>query len=376
MQNIDELIERVQSTHQRYLEEKEKFAEGIKKSEEQVASLTAELESTRKDLISTKGNLARVQDESDNYKSNIGARDEEVNSLRKDITVVTSLLDEEKEKYNTAITELASLKDSIAEADSNYQRLSDFTESLKGQLHDSETATAGMENKYVDAINQYKKLEEELASIKSECDKSKESLELSNSNYKLLEDRYNAQQEEVEHISELKETLASKDDIIKQLNKQVEELQHMVSSYEDAKNKGHSLEVRAPKTTALQDFIESTIPIPKDSAAAEVSVATEISKDTLPYRFGRTSSYVMSNVKRLVEALFDDVVVNNRGEYPLNNPLKVIERIGMDTNTYEVTMKRLQAMTYDRKPLVIYKENMYYATIDSKTMLDYIMEQQ
>ena len=131
------------------------------------------------------------------------------------------------------------------------------------------------------------------------------------------------------------------------------------------------------KRTSLEDFIDSTIPVPEDSAAAnlrQVKRVSEITENTIPYNFGRTSKEIMNKVLLLIDELFEGVSLNNNNEYPLNNPQIVCEKVDMDKVTLSTVLNRLTSMTYNNKPLLVYKGNLYYATIDKDTIKNYISE--
>ena len=256
MFNLDDLITRVENTHKKYLEEKNRFRLEVSKKENQIQELVKENES---------------------------------------LLILVQQLREEKLK-----------------TESNIER------------NKKENAEA-VEN-----------LTNSVISLKKELSFSKEELEKS--------------------LSE-----------IKRLEKQqaLEKLKHEKLKKENAKN------------AALDSFIESALPVPSDSVASKIETRklSGITSSTKPYKFGRTTEEIMTQVLKFVDLLYFNSKQTEQGQFILNNPEACYEQAGMEETTFKVTLDRLLSMTYKNgSQMLIFKNNRYYSSIPVENFKDYISE--
>lgn len=369
--DIDGLIERVQSTHAKYLQEKERFKKGIEDAQDKVVAAQKLSEDTAAELDAVKQQLKSAQDEIeiksaeidkmtskekvDEIMSNDAALYRELKNKYEDLKESCDVLKDEKD----------SLEKTIESLNKNAENFNKYTEGLKGELKDANTANAGLQNK-IDAIEEQKAdLEVAFAELKEKHNKCVET-EAGLNNISKENDS-------------LKKAILDKDSLISILQNKNEELKQQIEKLSRDLSNLHteSLEKSNKTTSSLQSFIDSTLPVPQESAAATLNVrpvkkSSEISEGTVPYKFGRTSPAIMDKVVQLVLGLFKDSVKNNLDQYPLQDPMSVAVTVGMDENTCDVTIKRLQAMTFIDRPLIVYKENKYFANIDSETLINYI----
>jgi len=396
--NIDNLIERVELTHKKYLEEKTRFkteTELVNKERDELKKSLEELQSSYNDANSKSETLNddfnKLKDEYDSLK--------EVLSNKENII---SELNSSAQKYETDITslknEIIKLKDSLKAKEEELTN-TPSKDSIKEILNNDSAVYKELLNKYEDlqvtSENNIASLKDDLLSKSEEYDELLSSvnaekekyLNLKEKTYKtikhLVEDVIEKQEIELAKLEaeklELNNKIKLQEVSITGLTKDNVELKkdlNILKEKLDATKK-EEVAVKEVKRTSLDDFIDSTIPVPEDSAAANlrpVKRVSEITENTIPYNFGRTSKEIMDKVLLLIDELFNNVTLNNNNEYPLNNPLLSADRINMDRVTLNTVMSRLTAMTYNNVPLLVYKGNMYYATIDKDIIKNYISE--
>lgn len=304
--DIDSLITRVESTHKKYIEEKERFKN--------------ETESLSNDKKTLEESLSKVRDDF----NNLSISNEDLNR-----------------KYNVLESKYKTIEDTLAQKESI---ISDFDRKSKEQ----ENIILG--------------LNDSISSLKVDIE-SKDS-EIKNLNLDKEELLKKAASQD-SSIAKLNTENANLTREIVALKAQIKKLQEEKAITKDVKR------------TSLEDFIDSTIPVPEDSAAANlrpVKRVSEITENTIPYNFGRTSKEIMNKVLLLIDELFEGISLNNNNEYPLNNPQIVCDKVDMDKVTLSTVLNRLTSMTYNNKPLLVYKGNLYYATIDKDTIKNYISE--
>ncbi len=434
--DLDTLIERVQSTHSKYLEEREKFKSELnavnldkeKISKElinanaEVESLLKELKVVQEDLESTKQELS----EKTSLMETMTSKEEVDKILVNDANIYKEL----QNKYETAkekhTTEVEQLNKTIEELTKNADNFEIYSKSLKDEIQEKTTALANLENKFNDLETQKNDLNTAFLELKEKHNKTVENdantdvkvnelnttlenkskeaeenlqkyLDLKEKTYKtikhLVEDVIERQEGE---IASLKETLANtvskeslqeaqnniatlnnkvntltqdnitKDNRIVDLTQQISQLTEEIKNLTPVR-KTHS---------HLQDYIDSTIPIPEGTAAAEVMATrpTKVKEENLRITpLGKVSEDVINNTIRMLDGLYEGKYVNTDGNYPLNNALQVAENIGLPISTGNIIMERLCSMIKNGKPVMFYEGNIYYATIDKEDLKNYIL---
>ena len=434
--DLDTLIERVQSTHSKYLEEREKFKSELnavnldkeKISNElinantEIESLTKELKVVQEDLESTKQELS----EKASLMETMTSKEEVDKILVNDANIYKEL----QNKYETAkekhTTEVEQLNKTIEELTKNADNFEIYSKSLKDEIQEKTTALANLENKFNDLETQKNDLNTAFLELKEKHNKTVENdantdvkvtelnttlenkskeaeenlqkyLDLKDKTYKtikhLVEDVIERQEGE---IASLKETLANtvskeslqeaqnniatlnnkvntltqdnitKDNRIVDLTQQISQLTEEIKNLTPVR-KTHS---------HLQDYIDSTIPVPEGTAAAEVMATrpTKVKEENLRITpLGKVSEDVINNTIRMLDGLYEGKYVNTDGNYPLNNALQVAENIGLPISTGNIIMERLCSMIKNGKPVMFYEGNIYYATIDKEDLKNYIL---
>ena len=434
--DLDTLIERVQSTHSKYLEEREKFKSELnavnldkeKISNElinantEIESLTKELKVVQEDLESTKQELS----EKASLMETMTSKEEVDKILVNDANIYKEL----QNKYETAkekhTTEVEQLNKTIEELTKNADNFEIYSKSLKDEIQEKTTALANLENKFNDLETQKNDLNTAFLELKEKHNKTVENdantdvkvtelnttlenkskeaeenlqkyLDLKEKTYKtikhLVEDVIERQEGE---IASLKETLANtvskeslqeaqnniatlnnkvntltqdnitKDNRIVDLTQQISQLTEEIKNLTPVR-KTHS---------HLQDYIDSTIPVPEGTAAAEVMATrpTKVKEENLRITpLGKVSEDVINNTIRMLDGLYEGKYVNTDGNYPLNNALQVAENIGLPISTGNIIMERLCSMIKNGKPVMFYEGNIYYATIDKEDLKNYIL---
>lgn len=396
--DIDSLITRVESNHKKYIEEKERFKN--------------ETESLSNDKKTLEESLSKVRDDF----NNLSISNEDLNKKYNEL----------ESKYKTIEDTLAQKESIISDFDKKSKEqeniileLNDSISNLKADLESKEKELAKASSKdsikeilnndsavYKELLNKYEDLQKNtddiIASLKDELLGKSEELTEINSKLDTEKNKYLDLKEKTYHTIKhpVEDVIEKQESEIKSLNTDKEELLKKVASQDgslaklNTENANLTREIVAlkaqikklqeekaitkeAKRTSLEDFIDSTIPVPEDSAAANlrpVKRVSEITENTIPYNFGRTSKEIMNKVLLLVDELFNGVNLNNNNEYPLNNPQISCEKIGMDKVTLSTVLNRLTSMTYNNTPLLVYKSNLYYATIDKETIKNYISE--
>ena len=396
--NIDNLIERVELTHKKYLEEKTRFkteTELVNKERDELKKSFEELQSSYNDANSKNealnDDLNKLKDEYDSLKEVLSDKENIISDLNSSV-----------QKYETDITslknEIIELKDSLKAKEEELTN-TPSKDSIKEILNNDSAVYKELLNKYEDlqvtSENNIASLKDDLLSKSEEYDELLNSVNAEKEKYLSLKEKtYKTIKHLVEDVIEKQEIALAKLEAEKlELNNKIKlqevsitgltkdnvELKRELDILKEKLDatKKEEVAVKEVKRTSLDDFIDSTIPVPKDTAAANlrpIKRVSEITENTIPYNFGRTSKEIMDKVLLLIDELFNNVTLNNNNEYPLNNPLLSADRINMDRVTLNTVMSRLTAMTYNNVPLLVYKGNMYYATIDKDIIKNYISE--
>lgn len=396
--NIDNLIERVELTHKKYIEEKTRFKN--------------ETES----LANDKKNLKESLDNLQNSFNNLSDANEDLNKKYNDLELSYKSVEETLSQKETLILDFnrksQEQEDIITNLNETISKLKEDLESKENELANTPSKDSVKEilnndsAVYKELLNKYEDLQKTtddiIASLKDDLFSKSE--ELSDINNKLLaeKNRYLDLKEKTyytikhlvenvieKHEAEINKLNTDKDELLKKIVSQDNSIAKLTAENADLSREIVTLKAqikklhedkavsKEAKRTSLDDFIDTTIPVPEDSAAANlrpVKRVSEITENTIPYNFGRTSKEIMDKVLLLIDELFNNVTLNNNNEYPLNNPLLSADRINMDRVTLNTVMSRLTAMTYNNVPLLVYKGNMYYATIDKDIIKNYISE--
>jgi chromosome segregation ATPase len=396
--DIDSLIERVESTHKKYIEEKTRFKN--------------ETESLTNDKKSLKESLDNLQ----NSFNNLSNANEDLNKKYNDLELSYKSIEETLSQKETLILDF---NKKSQEQEDVILNLNETISKLKENLESKEKELANTSSKdsvkeilnndsavYKELLNKYEDLQKNtddiIASLKDDLfNKSEELSEINNklsaekNKYldlkektyhtikHLVEDVIEKHEAEINKLNtdkdELLKKIASQDSSIAKLNAENADLTREIVTLKAQIKKLHEdrAATKEVKRTSLEDFIDSTIPVPEDSAAANlrpVKKVSEITENTIPYNFGRTSKEIMNKVLLLIDKLFEGVNLNNNNEYPLNNPQIVCDEVNMDKVTLSTVLNRLTSMAYNNRPLLVYKGNLYYATIDKDTIKNYISE--
>lgn len=396
--DIDSLIERVESTHKKYIEEKTKF-----KNE------TASLTNDKKALKESFDNLQ-------NSFNNLSDNNKDLNKKYNDLVLSYKGLEETLSQKDALILdfnkESQEREDIILNLNETISKLKEDLESKEKELANTSSKDSVKEilnndsAVYKELLNKYEDLQKTtdaiIASLKDELFSKSEELADINDRISAEKNKYLDLKEKTYHtIKHLVEDIIEKHEVeITKLNADKDGLLKKVASQDssiaklNAENVDLTREIvtlkaqikklqedkiatKEVKRTSLEDFIDSTIPVPEESAAANlrpVKRVSEITENTIPYNFGRTSKEIMNKVLLLVDELFEGVSLNNNNEYPLNNPQIICEKVDMDKVTLSTVLNRLTSMAYNNKPLLVYKGNLYYATIDKDTIKNYISE--
>lgn len=385
--NLDELIDRVESTHKRYLEEKSKFSsekENLLSQNEKlnndISNLNNKINSLSNDNLSLSNEKNDLIKNIDNLKLEIENKNTNLKSLELDKENSINKINELSNKVNSLTEELSK------KTSENLVNKKDVTKILD---NDS-SVYKELQNKYNDLQNNYESI---IADLKDDLQNKVFKINVLNddllnekNNYKdLINKTYNTIKHLVEDVIEPHELkIKNYESSLKELNLKLDNsnneilsLKSQITKYnKEETTKNSEVEIR---NTNLENFIESTIPVPKNTAAANIRQVkrniSDISEGTIPYKFGRTSKQVMDKVLSFIDGLFENVVKNTEDEYPLNNPLQVAENVKMDRNMLRITLERLTSMNYrNGKPLLIYKGNLYYALFDKDDIKNYISE--
>ncbi len=420
--DLDNLIERVQSTHAKYLDEKARFKEELKSIQDEadtkIAQLTTELNVANETITEQEAKISKM------------ASKEEVDQILNNDSAVYKELSNKyealKEKYQKETAELTSTIESL---NKNAENFDIYSQSLKDEIKESSTALANLQNSYNELELLKKESDNSLLELKTKL----ENIEKNNfSNNSIIADLKNEIQTDNEKISELNNNyndLKQKtygtikylvENVIEIKEQKIEELQRLlndksntidITTYQEATNQVNSLTSKVEQLTKdnatkdariveltqqisglteqlkeltpvqkthshLQDYIDSTIPIPEGTAAASANRPIRTTKsleETVITPFGRVSQEVITNATRMIDKLYEDKIKNADGYYPLNNALQAAEDVGLSITTGNTIMDRLCAMSKDGKPIVFFNGNIYYATIDKEDLKNYIL---
>lgn len=440
--NLDSLIERVQKTHSKYIEEKERFAADIKAANEEKQTLSTELETANTKINELSASLEDANKNLEATKAELAemtSKDEVNQILSNDAAVYKELQNKYASLENKSQNEITQLTDKITELEStiaslnkNSENYNIYAEDLKNEIQEKTTALASLNNKYADLENAKKDVDTAFLELKEKHNKSiedhaetenkiaelesqLESLRGSNNDSNvtlaefkgktlgsikhLVEDVIEPQEAKIEALTKEVELansakaaadtkVAELNNIISNFNEKINSLTRDISikdtrivdltqQISELSEKIKELTPVRQTHTHLQDYIDSTIPIPENTAAAastrQVKNAEDLSNAVVT-PFGKVSPNLLSSVTKMIDELFRDKAPNQFGEYSLNNALQSAENVGLSVSTGNLIMDRLQAMNFNGKPIVIFRGNVYYATIDKETLKNYVLK--
>lgn len=430
--DLDSLINRVQSTHDQYLKEKERFVTELALSQEKTDNAVSELNNANTKISQITEELSVIKQELQEKSAELekATSKKEVDQiLNNDAAVYKELHNKYealKEKYDT---ETSSLNKTIGELTKNAENFETYSNSLKAEIQENTTAFANLQNKYVDLENQKKDLQTAFAELKEKHNKSIEAAAGFDVKIGDLEKQL---QDEVSQISDEKakyndlkaKTLGSikhlVEDVIEPNEAKIKSLQDELSLvttkvdskvYQEVIDKNNKLSIRIEELTkdisdkdsrivdltqkiselteqireltpvkkahsSLQDYIDSTIPVPEGTAASEIEKPIRATKSstTINTPFGIVTSDIINKASQMIDRLYNDTHVKANGEYVLSNALQAAEDVGLSVSTGNTIMERLCAMTKNGKPLVYFNGNIYYATINKEELKSYILK--
>lgn len=183
----------------------------------------------------------------------------------------------------------------------------------------------------------------------------------------------------VDRINEsLKSAIATKTELEeknKELSEKVKRLEEIINSSKAEIKEVKVVKRELPPTPVPS--VNSNIATVKEEDTAKEATHTirnqsSIDKETLPYRFGRTSKTIMEKVDLFLDALYDGTRKDSSGITLLSDTKAAKELVGLSDREYEVFMDRLSSLDYNATPLIWEQDGRYHTNFDKSWVKTYI----
>lgn len=332
-------------------------------------------------------------------ENNIEVKESEIESLTKELDQIKSLLNEKDNDLLESRAEVENLREQLQTindaADDNTEELKRLSDIIKNQENEINNFKENYIEKSVhtDEINKIledkAKSDEEKQTVLSNTWKTqiKTSQELNDAINKLEESELQKKSLQ-DDIESLKKTLS---DRINDFDKTKTEYENQVKKLEQETKKidnDTQLEISRlnEKVKSLQSVkleLENTnkellekIKKLESTQTKQVEVRqvenSNVSKETIPYKFGSTTESIMQKAKNFVEELYKDSILMN-GIYILGNPKEASSVVGLTDKEYTVFMNRFsECLEYNGVPLLYQQNGSWMSNLSKVKLIDYI----
>lgn len=332
-------------------------------------------------------------------ENNIEVKESEIESLTKELDQIKSLLNEKDNDLLDSRAEVENLREQLQTindaADDNTEELKRLSDIIKNQENEINKFKESYIEKSVhtDEINKIledkAKSDEEKQTVLSNTWKTqiKTSQEL-NDAIKKLEESELQKKSLQDDLESLKKTLSDRtndfDKIKTEYENQVKKLEQETKKIDnDTQLEISRLNEKVKSLQSVKLELENTnkellekIRKLESTQTKQVEVRqvenSNVSKETIPYKFGSTTESIMQKAKNFVEELYKDSILMN-GIYILGNPKEASSVVGLTDKEYTVFMNRFsECLEYNGVPLLYQQNGSWMSNLSKVKLIDYI----
>lgn len=332
-------------------------------------------------------------------ENNIEVKESEIESLTKELDQIKSLLNEKDNDLLDSRAEVENLREQLQTindaADDNTEELKRLSDIIKNQENEINNFKESYIEKSVhtDEINKIledkAKSDEEKQTVLSNTWKTqiKTSQEL-NDAIKKLEESELQKKSLQDDLESLKKTLSDRtndfDKIKTEYENQVKKLEQETKKIDnDTQLEISRLNEKVKSLQSVKLELENTnkellekIRKLESTQTKQVEVRqvenSNVSKETIPYKFGSTTESIMQKAKNFVEELYKDSILMN-GIYILGNPKEASSVVGLTDKEYTVFMNRFsECLEYNGVPLLYQQNGSWMSNLSKVKLIDYI----
>ena len=332
-------------------------------------------------------------------ENNIEVKESEIESLTKELDQIKSLLSEKDNDLLDSRAEVENLREQLQiindATDDNTEELKRLSDIIKNQENEINNFKENYIEKSVhtDEINKIledkAKSDEEKQTVLSNTWKTqiKTSQELNDAINKLEESELQKKSLQ-DDLESLKKTLSDRtndfDRIKTEYENQVKKLEQETKKIDnDTQLEISRLNEKVKSLQSVKLELENTnkellekIKKLESTQTKQVEVRhvenSNVSKETIPYKFGSTTESIMQKAKNFVEELYKDSIIMN-GTYILGNPKEASSVVGLTDKEYTVFMNRFsECLEYNGVPLLYQQNGSWMSNLSKVKLIDYI----
>jgi chromosome segregation ATPase len=337
--------------------------DNIEVKESQIADLMNQIDSLKKDLGKSEGQLNESQAEN---SQKLEQFEIQINELKTALEQSKS----DKEDIENSFKEFETkVEKEYISKEAHLEEINRILEEKSRSDEEKQTVLSNTWKEQVKTSEELRATSQKLEEVQSQLDQEKtdnENLRKSLADKTTEFDTYKVNTEI--RIQELEKD-AKKIDTDTQLDisRLTEKVKSLTTIKEELENKNKDL---IDKIQNLENALaKKEAQVEKPTSVPERSV---ISKETIPYKFGSTTASVMQKAKNFVEELYKDSVQMNN-VYILGNPKEAADAVGLTEKEYTVFMNRFaECLEYDGVPLLYQQSGEWKSNLSKVKLIDFI----
>lgn len=337
--------------------------DNIEVKESQIADLMNQIDSLKKDLGKSEGQLNESQAEN---SQKLEQFEIQINELKTALEQSKS----DKEGIENGLKEFeAKVEKEYISKEAHLEEINRILEEKSRSDEEKQTVLSNTWKEQVKTSEELRATSQKLEEVQNQLDQEKtdnENLRKSLADKTTEFDTYKVNTET--RIQELEKD-AKKIDTDTQLDisRLTEKVKSLTTIKEELENKNKDL---LDKIQNLENVLaKKEAQVEKPTSVPERSV---ISKETIPYKFGSTTASVMQKAKNFVEELYKDSVQMNN-VYILGNPKDAADAVGLTEKEYTVFMNRFaECLEYDGVPLLYQQGGEWKSNLSKVKLIDFI----
>ena len=337
--------------------------DNIEVKESQIADLMNQIDSLKKDLGKSEGQLNESQAEN---SQKLEQFEIQINELKTALEQSKS----DKEDIENSFKEFETkVEKEYISKEAHLEEINRILEEKSRSDEEKQTVLSNTWKEQVKTSEELRATSQKLEEVQNQLDQEKtdnENLRKSLADKTTEFDTYKVNTEI--RIQELEKD-AKKIDTDTQLDisRLTEKVKSLTTIKEELENKNKEL---LDKIQNLENALaKKEALVEKPTSVPERSV---ISKETIPYKFGSTTASVMQKAKSFVEELYKDSVQMNN-VYILGNPKEAADAVGLTEKEYTVFMNRFaECLEYDGVPLLYQQSGEWKSNLSKVKLIDFI----
>lgn len=337
--------------------------DNIEVKETEIADLLSQIELLKNDLDKSNNQLSESLKESNQKIEQFESKINELNSALEQANSEKDIAENNLKEFEAKVEE-----DYITK-DAHTQEINQILEEKSRSDAEKQTVLSNTWKEQVKTSDELRNTSQKLEDTQSQLNQERldnEALRKS-LNDKVTEfDSYKTATES--RIQELERDAKKIDtDTQLEISRLTEKVKSLTTVKEELENKNKELLDKIQNLeTALSRKDDSS---DRQTSAPERSV---ISKETIPYKFGSTTTTVMQKAKNFVEELYKDSVQMNN-IYILGSPKDAASKVGLTDKEYTVFMNRFaECLEYDGVPLLYQQGGEWKSNLSKVKLIDFI----